>query len=55
MRQTHENWKQLGDEIERMVRRIQRLCPDHRAPNRFHEETNGVAQERKRVAKRMDR
>ena len=53
MRNTRETWKNLGDEIAELVRRIDRLRPDHRDPHRFHEEKSDIAHELTKLANRI--
>lgn len=53
MRDTQENWKPIGEEITALVKRIRRLCPDHRDPHRFHEEKSEIAYELSLLANRV--
>lgn len=42
-----------ADQIEDLVHRIRRLCPDHRDPHRFHEEKSEIAFELAQLAQRV--
>lgn len=42
-----------SEQIADLVRRIRRLCPDHRNPHRFHEEKSEIAYELTKLAKRV--
>lgn len=42
-----------ADQIEDLVHRIRRLCPDHRDPHRFHEEKSEIAHELAQLAQRV--
>ena len=42
-----------SDKLADLVHRIERLCPDHRDPHRFHEEKNEIAFELTTIARSM--
>ena len=44
---------QHREQIEDLVRRVRRLCPDHRDPHRFHEEKSEIAFELSKLARRV--
>lgn len=45
--------RRLSEVIEVLVRRVERLCPDHRDPHRFHEEKSEIAHELSEIARRV--
>ncbi len=42
-----------SEQLAALVRRIRRLCPDHRDPHRFHEEKSEIAYELDQLARRV--
>jgi len=42
-----------SEQIAELVRRIRRLCPDHRDPHRFHEEKSEIAHELTKLARKV--
>ena len=42
-----------SEQIADLVRRIRRLCPDHRDPHRFHEEKSEIAHELAKLARKV--
>ena len=42
-----------NEQIAELVRRIRRLCPDHRDPHRFHEEKSEIAHALTKLARRV--
>ena len=44
---------QSADSLKRLAGRVRRLCPDHRNPERFHEEKSEIAHEIATLARAM--
>lgn len=42
-----------SEQLAELVRRIRRLCPDHRHPHRFHEEKSEIAHELSKLARKV--
>ena len=45
--------KKTSEQIADLVRRIRKLCPDHRDPHRFHEEKSEIAHELAKLARKV--
>jgi hypothetical protein len=42
-------------ELKTLARRVERLCPSHRSPERFHEDKSQIVFEMRRIAARVRR
>ena len=39
------DWRHISDALGDLAYRVRRLCPDHRNPERFHEEKSEIEHE----------
>ena len=53
MNRSREEKKNSKQKLNDLVRRIHRLCPDHRNPHRFHEEKSDIAYELTKLARQV--